>query len=87
MVALDSLAVPAIEAACTAAGSTCARLRQAIAAVDCTAKHILTSLPTCKTFHYVDGTVAGGAPQDLVTAGLAMLVVGRTVWCIMRMRK
>ena len=48
----------------------------------CTAKRILTSSPTCKTFHYVDGAVAGGTPLDLGTAGVAVLIVGLTVWWV-----
>ena len=82
LVALDALAVPILEAACEATG-TCTPLRQAIAAAECAAKHVFSSRPVCKTFHYIDGPVVRAPPladalAALITA-LAVLAVSAGV--------
>ena len=50
--------MPIVETLCAATG-TCDSVRKAVASVECTAKHLLHTSPTCKTFRYIDGAVAG----------------------------
>ena len=64
MVAFDSKAVPVVEALCAASG-TCTPVRQAIAVVECAAKHLLHAHPTCKTL-----CGDGPRPSDLSARAL-----------------
>ena len=81
LVTFDSYAVPLVEALCAATG-TCTPVRKAIAAVECTAKHLFRANPTCKTFHYIDGATAGGAPLVAPSAlqAAALATVTFLVW-------
>ena len=64
VVRFDAQVLPLAEAACAAAGA-CTALRRAVAAADCSFKHVrhllqhgaVAAAPLCKIFHYVDGAV------------------------------
>lgn len=75
IVAIDSFAVPIVEALCVATGS-CSAARRTIAALECAAKHAFSATPVCKTYHYVDGlvVVSSLAAAD-VAASLAAFAV------------
>jgi len=74
IVALDSVAIPIIEAACAATG-TCTPLRRAIAAAECAVKHLFSSQPLCQTFHYIDGAIVHAPPMPSLLAGFAIAVL------------
>ena len=73
IVAFDSMAVPLVESACAATG-TCTRVRQAIAALVCAAKHLFAADPKCKKYIYIDGAVAVALTAADAAVGLAVLV-------------